>query len=114
MLFLHISIPTVFREECSGKQSRQLMAEQRTKGHACDKPHEAGGPSGKMNARCLRTLVLLLRYSGMRIGDTVSLSVERLNGNKLLLYTQMAERVGYSPSRSGYPIILSATYTKHA
>lgn len=65
--------------------------------HACDKFHEASGPSGKMNARRLRALVLLLRYSGMRIGDTVSLSVERLNGNKLLLYTQKTGVPVYCP-----------------
>jgi integrase/recombinase XerD len=40
------------------------------------------------NARRLRGLVLLLRYSGLRIGDAVSCSVERLADGKLRLYTQ--------------------------
>ena len=43
---------------------------------------------GAENARRIRTLVLLLRYSGMRIGDAVSLTVDRVEGNRLFLYTQ--------------------------
>ena len=42
---------------------------------------------GKENALRLRAFVLLLRYSGMRIGDTVSLSADRIKGNRLFLYT---------------------------
>jgi integrase/recombinase XerD len=45
-------------------------------------------PEGRDNARRLRALVLLLRYSGLRIGDAVSCSVERLSEGKLRLYTQ--------------------------
>ena len=30
----------------------------------------------------------MLRYSGMRIGDAVSLTVDRIEGNRLFLYTQ--------------------------
>ncbi|HEX5425769.1 MAG TPA: tyrosine-type recombinase/integrase [Candidatus Acidoferrales bacterium] len=40
------------------------------------------------NARRLRALVLLLRYSGMRIGDAVRMSASRMKGNRLFLYTQ--------------------------
>jgi integrase len=43
---------------------------------------------GKLNARRLRTLILLLRYSGLRIGDAVGCSVDRLIDGKLRLYTQ--------------------------
>jgi site-specific recombinase XerD len=43
---------------------------------------------GKENARRLRALVLLLRYSGLRIGDAVTLPCDRLKGNRLFLYTQ--------------------------
>jgi integrase len=43
---------------------------------------------GAENARRIRALVLLLRYSGMRIGDAVSLSADRIEGNRLFLYTQ--------------------------
>jgi integrase/recombinase XerD len=65
--------------------------------HACDKSHEESNSTGKLNARRLRALVLLLRYSGMRIGDAVSCSTERLNGNKLLLYTQKTGVPVYCP-----------------
>jgi integrase/recombinase XerD len=44
--------------------------------------------NGLENARRLRAFVLLLRYSGMRISDVVSLSAERFVGKRLFLYTQ--------------------------
>jgi hypothetical protein len=43
---------------------------------------------GSENAQRMQALVLLLRYVGMRIGDTVSLSGDRIEENRLLLYTQ--------------------------
>jgi integrase/recombinase XerD len=36
----------------------------------------------------LKTLVLLMCYSGMRISDAVTLTTDRLDGNRLFLYTQ--------------------------
>jgi len=47
-----------------------------------------GASAGKRNAQRLRAFLLLLRYSGLRIGDATQLEVSRLNGNKLLLHTQ--------------------------
>jgi integrase/recombinase XerD len=47
-----------------------------------------GRSAGARNARRLRAFVLLLRYSGLRIGDATQLDVSRLDGNKLLLHTQ--------------------------
>lgn len=44
--------------------------------------------TGLFNARRIRALVLLLRYTGMRIGDAVNLSTDRIRGNRLSLYTQ--------------------------
>jgi integrase/recombinase XerD len=44
--------------------------------------------AGAKNAQRLRAFVLLLRYSGLRIGDAVQLTVNRLQGNKLLLHTE--------------------------
>jgi integrase/recombinase XerD len=44
--------------------------------------------SGLDNARRMLGLVLLLRYTGMRIGDAVNLSSDRIAGNRLFLYTQ--------------------------
>ena len=43
---------------------------------------------GVANGKRIRGLVLLLRYTGMRIGDAVDFSVERLKGNRVFLYTQ--------------------------
>ena len=39
------------------------------------------------NADRIKAFVLTMRYSGLRIGDTIALDKSRLNGNKLLLYT---------------------------
>jgi len=44
--------------------------------------------TGIDNARRMKALILLLRYSGMRIGDAVNLSSDRIVGNRLFLYTQ--------------------------
>lgn len=50
------------------------------------------GPHGKSaglgSGQRLKAFVLLLRYSGMRIGDAVQLGINRLQGNKLLLHTE--------------------------
>jgi integrase len=43
---------------------------------------------GKDNARRLRNLVLVLRYSGLRLGDAVRLTTDQISGNKLMLYAQ--------------------------
>jgi integrase/recombinase XerD len=47
-----------------------------------------GTSAGVVNAQRLRAFVMVLRYSGMRIGDTVGLSASSIIGNKLFLYTQ--------------------------
>jgi integrase len=39
-------------------------------------------------SRQLRALVLLMRYSGLRIGDALSLARDRIKDGKLFLYTQ--------------------------
>jgi integrase/recombinase XerD len=44
--------------------------------------------AGVANAQRLKAFVLLLRFSGMRIGDTVKCGVDRITNNKLFLYTQ--------------------------
>jgi integrase/recombinase XerD len=44
--------------------------------------------SGIDNARRVRALVLLIRYSGLRLSDAVNLSSDRIAGNRLFLYTQ--------------------------
>ena len=49
---------------------------------------EKGRPEAKSNNLRLRALILFLRYSGLRIGDAVGCSVERVSDGKLRLYTQ--------------------------
>jgi integrase len=45
----------------------------------------------------LRAFVLVMRHSGLRIGDTIALSEERLSGNKLLLFTAKTGTPVYVP-----------------
>jgi integrase/recombinase XerD len=44
--------------------------------------------TGQDNALRLRAFVLVLRYTGMRLGDVATLTTERVVGNKIQLYTQ--------------------------
>src|SRR5258708_1953440 len=55
---------------------------------AIEKYKDEFAERGAENARRMRALVLLLRYAGMRMGDTVSMGSERIEGNRLFLYTQ--------------------------
>jgi integrase/recombinase XerD len=55
---------------------------------ATDQYKEEMPSHGIENGRRIRGLVLLLRYSGMRIGDAVNFSTDRLEGSRLFLYTQ--------------------------
>lgn len=55
---------------------------------ACEKRELEVQAPGYRNAQRLKTLVLLLRYSGMRISDGVALNADRLHGSRLFLYTQ--------------------------
>ena len=54
---------------------------------ACEKREMEVQASGYRNAQRLKSLVLLLRYSGMRISDAVALGADRIKDNKLFLYT---------------------------
>jgi hypothetical protein len=54
---------------------------------ACEKRQLEVHAHGYRNAQRLTSLILLLRYSGMRIRDAVALSSDRLKGNKLFLYS---------------------------
>jgi len=55
---------------------------------ACDKLQIESQPSGKLGAHRLKTLILLMRYTGMRVSDAVAFSTDRLDGKRLFLYTQ--------------------------
>ena len=54
---------------------------------ACENYPDNYGNVGQLNAKRLRALALLLRYSGLRIRDAVTLAEDRISGNKLFLYT---------------------------
>ncbi len=45
------------------------------------------GKTGRDNSIRLRAFILTLRYTGMRIGDVTSLSIDRVAGNRIFLYT---------------------------
>jgi len=49
------------------------------------------------NARRIRAFVLLLRHSGLRIGDAVTLERSRITGDKLFLYTAKTGTPVYVP-----------------
>ena len=55
------------------------------------------GMAESRNRRRMRALVLLLRHSGLRIGDAVTLSRERIDGDKLFLFTSKAGTPVYCP-----------------
>jgi integrase/recombinase XerD len=59
---------------------------------ACDRYKDNYGRTGRSNGRRLRTLVLVLRYSGLRIRDVVTLPKSRIVNGRLFLYT--AKTVG--------------------
>lgn len=54
---------------------------------AAEKYGTQSAHNARLNAVRIRSIVLLMRYSGLRIGDAVSLSIDRLAGNTLFLYT---------------------------
>jgi integrase len=64
---------------------------------ACDVYKDNYGRTGRDNARRLRAFVLLLRYSGLRIGDVVALSRDRIADGKLFLYTAKTGTPVYCP-----------------
>jgi integrase/recombinase XerD len=57
----------------------------------------AAKPAAKNKARRLRALILLLRYSGLRISDAVGCSADRLRDGKLSLYTAKTGQHVYVP-----------------
>ncbi len=62
----------------------------------CDKYKDCHGRTGQIHARRLKALVLLLRHSGLRMRDAVTLSRDRIANGKLFLYT----------AKSGTPVHL--------
>ena len=58
--------------------------------------------------RQLRALVLLMRYSGLRIGDAVTIARDRIRDGKLFLYTQKTGTPVWCPLPEGVTEALSA------
>jgi integrase/recombinase XerD len=64
---------------------------------ACNQYRGGRGQWGRVNAQRLRALVLLLRFSGLRIRDAVTLRKDRIVNGKLLLYTAKTGTPVYCP-----------------
>jgi integrase len=60
------------------------------------------------NVRRIRAFVLLLRHSGLRIGDALMLERSRVTGDKLFLYTAKTGTPVYVPLRDDVLIALEA------
>ncbi len=71
------------------------------------------GTPGSRNRRRMRALVLLLRHSGLRIGDSVTLSCERIEADKLFLYTSKAGTPVYCPLPPFLVTALAAAIEPH-
>ena len=72
------------------------------------------GKSGSLARRRMKALVLLLRHSGLRIGDAVTLSSERIDGDKLFLFTSKAGTPVYCPLPSFVVTALAAAIEPNA
>jgi integrase len=57
----------------------------------------AGCSRYRGNQKRIRTFILTMRYSGLRIGDTIALRKARLTGNKLLLRARKNEADVFVP-----------------
>jgi integrase/recombinase XerD len=66
-------------------------------------------PHGRVNARRLKTLVLLMRYTGMRVSDAVTLTTDRLDGKKIFLYTAKTGTPVYTVLPESVRLALEAT-----
>lgn len=64
---------------------------------ACQHYQSGRGHAGPINAQRLRAMVLLLRFSGLRIRDAAMLRRERIVNGKLLLYTAKTGTPVYCP-----------------
>ncbi len=55
---------------------------------ACDALIQSVPLSAKLGMLRLKSLILLMRYTGLRISDAVGFTTDRLDGNKVFLYTK--------------------------
>jgi len=71
---------------------------------ACDR-YSLNGIYGNQNRTRMRALTLLMRYSGLRIGDAVTCERDRLAGSKLFLYQAKTGTPVYCPLP---PVVVTA------
>jgi integrase len=64
---------------------------------ACAQFTDWHGQTGQENAHRLRVFLLFLRYSALRVGDAGSCPVDRMDGNRIFLYTQKTGVPVYIP-----------------
>jgi integrase/recombinase XerD len=72
--------------------------------NACDR-YPIKGIYGEQNRRRLKALTLLMRYSGLRIGDALTCERNRLVGSKLFLYQAKTGTPVYCPVP---PVVIAA------
>jgi integrase len=75
------------------EQMTEILAASEKHGNRC----RGGKYRGSENVRRIRAFVLLLRHSGLRIGDAVTLKRSRITGDKLFLYTAKTGTPVYLP-----------------
>jgi site-specific recombinase XerD len=76
---------------------------------ACDTFLAKAPIEGKLNALRVKTLLVLMRYSGLRVSDAVTLTTDRLDGNRLFLYTQKTGVAVYTVLPDSVLRVLEAT-----
>ena len=81
------SFPASLRES---RVSRAKPATNKLIFTACDGLQAEAAVVGKLNALRLKSLIVLMRYSGMRIFDAVTLTTDRIDGKRLFLYKRLA------------------------
>ena len=81
---------------------------------ACKDYPDGYGETGQANAQRLRAFVLLLRYSGLRIGDAVTLRRDQIQGGLLFLYTAKTDVPVYLPLPDFVTQALAAVIGTHA
>lgn len=64
---------------------------------ACNRYPNGYGRTGQANAQRLKALVLVLRYSGMRIRDAVQLEESKVQSGRIFLYQQKTGEPVYVP-----------------
>jgi integrase/recombinase XerD len=76
---------------------------------ACDTFLAQAPAEGKLNAMRLKALVMVQRYAGLRVTDAVTLTTDKFDGNRLMLYTQKTGVAVYTVLPDAVLRVLEAT-----